>query len=103
VPDLVHAALDLLVDKEKGIWHLTNGTPVTWLELATMAAQATNADSSLLDPLAASRRPGTAARPACSALRSERGALLPPLSDALVRYAAVRSDPSRYIAARSNQ
>jgi dTDP-4-dehydrorhamnose reductase len=103
VPDLVHAALDLLVDKENGIWHLTNGTPVTWLELATMAAQAAHADPSLLDPLPAARLAGTARRPAYSALGSERGTLLPPLADALVRYAAVRSNPSRYIAARSNQ
>lgn len=38
VPDLVEASLDLLVDKEAGIWHLTNGQPVTWVELALKTA-----------------------------------------------------------------
>ena len=30
VPDLVHAALDLLIDNACGIWHLSNGDAVTW-------------------------------------------------------------------------
>jgi dTDP-4-dehydrorhamnose reductase len=34
VPDLVHATLDLLLDDEKGIWHLTNQGAVSWHELA---------------------------------------------------------------------
>lgn len=96
VPDLVHACLDLLIDKEKGIWHLTNATPVAWYELAEMAAQAA-------DVAAASLRQVPAARPAYSALGSERAVLLPSLSSALERYAALRADPSQYLAARSNQ
>jgi dTDP-4-dehydrorhamnose reductase len=31
VPDLVNAALDLLVDEEKGIWHLCNDGLVSWV------------------------------------------------------------------------
>jgi dTDP-4-dehydrorhamnose reductase len=38
VPDLVHATLDLLLDEEKGIWHLTNQGAVSWHELACEAA-----------------------------------------------------------------
>jgi dTDP-4-dehydrorhamnose reductase len=34
VPDLVNVSLDLLIDRERGIWHLTNGEAVTWAELA---------------------------------------------------------------------
>jgi dTDP-4-dehydrorhamnose reductase len=107
VPDLVHACLDLLVDRESGIWHLTNGTPVTWSGLATMAAEAT--DTAMTDEARPARPwhgPGAgprAARPAYSALGSERAVLLPPLADALQRYAALRADPTAYIAARSNQ
>jgi dTDP-4-dehydrorhamnose reductase len=30
VPDLVNACLDLLVDEESGIWHLTNEGELSW-------------------------------------------------------------------------
>src|SRR4051794_13949614 len=29
VPDLVHASLDLLIDGERGIWHLANATAIS--------------------------------------------------------------------------
>jgi dTDP-4-dehydrorhamnose reductase len=103
VPDLVHACLDLLIDKEKGLWHLTNGTPVTWSALALMAADAAGSKASSLEQRPAAGHGTGAARPAFSALQSERAGLLPPLSDALERYAALRADPNAYIAARSNQ
>ena len=103
VPDLVHACLDLLIDKENGIWHLTNGTPVSWSNLALMAAEAAGVDASRLEQAPAAQLRPHAARPAYSALGSERAALLPPLSDALKRYATLRADPGTYVAARSNQ
>jgi dTDP-4-dehydrorhamnose reductase len=34
VPDLVHAALDLLLDNETGIWHLANEGSISWHGLA---------------------------------------------------------------------
>ena len=103
MPDLVHACLDLLIDKEQGIWHLTNATPVAWSELAEQAARAAGIDDGPLHRLPAKQLAGGAARPAYSALGSERALLLPTLSSALERYAALRADPSRYLAARSNQ
>jgi dTDP-4-dehydrorhamnose reductase len=103
VPDLVHACLDLLIDKEKGIWHLTNATPVKWFDLAEMAAQAAGVDAACLHPVPAAQLSGGAARPVYSALGSERAVLLPSLSSALERYAALRADPNQYLAARSNQ
>lgn len=103
VPDLVHACLDLLIDKEKGIWHLTNETPVTWSELALMAARTAGVDVSNFEERPAAKLASGTLRPSYSALQSERGRLLPPLSSALERYVALRADPSRYIAARSNQ
>ncbi len=90
VPNLVNTCLDLLIDKECGIWHLSNGTPVTWAELAMMAAEATGADASLVEPRPASELAHTAARPTYSALGSERAVLMPPLADALARYAGLR-------------
>ena len=103
VPDLVHACLDLLIDKEKGIWHLTNGSPVTWAQLALMAAGAAGVDTSLFQERAALPGSADVLLATYSALASERAALLPSLSDALERYCALRADPTRYIAARSNQ
>src|SRR5205085_8825757 len=34
VPDLCHAALDLLIDGETGLWHLANQGAVSWVALA---------------------------------------------------------------------
>ncbi|MGI4881446.1 MAG: hypothetical protein ACRYG4_28625 [Janthinobacterium lividum] len=33
IPDLVDATLDLLIDGEVGVWHLSNPGRVSWLEL----------------------------------------------------------------------
>ena len=103
VPDLVDACLDLLIDHEKGIWHLTNGTPVTWAELADMAARTAGIDPADLHGMPAKQLGGGAARPAYGALGSERAMLLPPLSSALERYVALRADPNRYLGVRANQ
>jgi dTDP-4-dehydrorhamnose reductase len=91
VPDLVHATLDLLVDGERGIWHLANAGAVSWADLATMAARAAGLDASLVDPRPHSELGFIAPRPANVALASERGSLLPSLENALARYVAERS------------
>jgi dTDP-4-dehydrorhamnose reductase len=78
VPDLVHATLDLLIDRSSGIWHLANQGAISWYELAEHAASAAGiAVSGLI------RSNGS---PISTALTSERGLLLPPLKDALRRY-----------------
>jgi dTDP-4-dehydrorhamnose reductase len=80
LPDLAHACLDLLIDRAAGIWHLTNGSALSWAQLAQRAAALAGIDSSLLTPTR------SAAAPRYSALGSERGLLLPTLDDALQRY-----------------
>ncbi len=91
VPDLVHACLDLAVDREAGIWHLANQGELTWAELARRAAELAGVDASQLEVKPAEEFGFTAARPAYSSLHSERGALLPPLDDALRRYVELRN------------
>jgi dTDP-4-dehydrorhamnose reductase len=86
VPDLVNTCLDLLVDQECGVWHLTNSQPVTWADLAYKAAQLSGVDASRLEPVSAGQCGFAAARPAFSALHSERAILLPTLDSALDRY-----------------
>ena len=86
VPDLVNVCLDLLIDKEAGIWHLTNGEPITWLGLALKAAEKAGIDPGNLEGRTRDKLSYTAIRPFYSALSSERGILLPTLDDGLDRY-----------------
>lgn len=86
VPDLVNACLDLLIDGERGLWHLSNRGAVSWAELARISARLRGLDETLIDDRPTSSLSLAAARPANSALASRRGALLPPLEDALARY-----------------
>jgi dTDP-4-dehydrorhamnose reductase len=67
-PDMVGAALDLLIDGESGIWHLAN-------------------------PGAARVEPVRGA-PVCAAMGTVRGALLPTLEDALGRWTPVEAAPA---------
>jgi dTDP-4-dehydrorhamnose reductase len=86
VPDLVNACLDLLIDKECGVWHLSNGAAMNWAELARRACAAAGIDPAGLEERSASELGLAAARPVNSALTSERGLLLPSFDDALARY-----------------
>lgn len=88
VPDLVDAALDLLIDGESGIWHLASDGAVSWAELAVRAARHCGADAGLVDAVPADDLGWVAPRPAYSVLGSQRGWIMPPLADALARYAA---------------
>jgi dTDP-4-dehydrorhamnose reductase len=91
VPDLVNASIDLLIDGERGIWHLANTGAVTWSDFARIGARAAGMSSHrIVDKPAAAMR-FAARRPAFSALASERGALMPGLQDAVERYIAERS------------
>jgi dTDP-4-dehydrorhamnose reductase len=93
VPDLVHACLDLLMDGESGIWHLTNCEPLTWAGLARRACSHAGVNSNKLEACPFAQLPHRAARPACSPLYSEKEILLPALEDALARYARHRLRP----------
>ncbi|MBX9680230.1 MAG: sugar nucleotide-binding protein [Gemmataceae bacterium] len=90
LPDVAHATLDLLLDGATGVWHLANQGETTWADFAREAARRAG-----LDPLGIDARPThtlgwRAARPAYSALASERGHPLPPLESALDRFLAAR-------------
>jgi dTDP-4-dehydrorhamnose reductase len=86
VPDLANACLDLLIDGESGIWHLTNAEPVSWADLARRACAIAGVGTRSLRAIDAASLPMAAPRPANSALHSERAVLLPPLDDALARF-----------------
>lgn len=94
VPDLANACLDLLVDGERGIWHLASPGAVTWAELARRAAELAGLDPGLVDGRPTAALGLAAARPPFSVLGSARGVLLPSLEDALARYFDERGAPS---------
>lgn len=86
VPDLTHAALDLLTDGESGIWHLANRGATTWFDLACRAAFLADADETLITPRCSTEMDWSAPRPRYSVLETERSLPLPTLDDALERY-----------------
>ena len=93
VPDLVNASLDLLVDGERGIVHLTNRGALTWAELAARAVElAGNLEhfsgsfAGSVEPVPCAQLGWAAPRPCYSALGSSRTNILPSLEDALHRY-----------------
>jgi len=86
VPDLVHAALDLMIDGERGVWHLANRGATTWADLARSAAELAGLDPSAVEGRPSSALGHAAPRPRYSALGSDRGMILPDWEDALRRY-----------------
>ncbi len=97
VPDLVETCLNLIVDGERGVWHLTNGRAVSWIELARLAATRAGLDpAGLLENTSADCH-YAAPRPTYSALDSGRAILLPTLDDALGRFLAQRTRPAEMV------
>ena len=89
VPDLVQAALNLLIDGEHGLWHLTNRGAVSWAGFAQMVAEAAGLDAGLGRRSAGRRRWGKwRCGPRYSALQSERGLTLAPIEVAVEQYLA---------------
>ncbi|KAA2235747.1 family 1 glycosylhydrolase [Salinarimonas soli] len=79
VPDLVHGALDLLIDGGQGVWHLANRGSMSWAELARHVTVAAGFDPDLVRVTGEGPVRDTT-------LSSERGLLLPELEGAIDRY-----------------
>jgi dTDP-4-dehydrorhamnose reductase len=91
VTDLVHGALDLLIDGERGIWHLANVGACSWFDLARTAARIAGLDHAAVQPCRSREIGWVAPRPAYSVLGSERATLLAPLEEALTRHLRARA------------
>jgi dTDP-4-dehydrorhamnose reductase len=78
VPDLVNTVLDLLIDQEKGVWHLTNGEAISWAEFAETIAGLAGLPSRNIEIVNHHY--------ANTALASSHGQLLPKLGNSLERY-----------------
>jgi len=86
IPDLVNAALDIFIDEEEGIWHLSNDGNLSWAELAAEIAERNGYPKGVIRPLCMEEMEWKAARPRYSVLKSEKGAKLASLENALHRY-----------------
>jgi dTDP-4-dehydrorhamnose reductase len=86
VPHLVDTALDLLIDGEMGLWHLTSGRALSWAEFATEIADVFDLQQGLIRPASGAELGFRAQRPPCAALDSLRGANLPSIGAALADF-----------------
>jgi dTDP-4-dehydrorhamnose reductase len=86
VPDLVNAALDLLLDGAHGRWHLANEGTYSWAELARLALRTAGLDEASVLSRPAASFGWAARRPRYSVLASEHGVLLPTVESGLQRH-----------------
>jgi dTDP-4-dehydrorhamnose reductase len=87
-PELADVVLDLLIDGERGVRHLTNQGEVSWAGFARMICERLDLDPTRVRAMPAAAMGWTAARPRYSALGSARGALLSSLDTCVDRFAA---------------
>ena len=83
---IVNTSLDLMIDDEKGVWHLSNKGQISWADLAYTIAERGGFKTSLVNPKPLEHFGFKAKRPVYSVLSSERGNILSSLDDALTRY-----------------
>jgi len=86
IPDMIDACLDLLIDGERGRWHLVNEGAISWADLTQQVADSRGLKSTNRMENAMTIQHRSVSHPVSYALRSERGQLLPSLDDALSRY-----------------
>ena len=86
VPDLTDTALDLFIDEEEGIWHLSNDGMLTWADFSKAILDLSGGSSAQIISIPHTEMGWKAERPLFSVLQSEKGVRLPTLDNALVRY-----------------
>lgn len=86
IPDLVNKALDLLIDEEKGIWHLSNTGKITWFDFARELADRGGFKKDHIVSCHQHEKKWKATRPGYSALQSNKGIKLPTLENAVKRF-----------------
>jgi dTDP-4-dehydrorhamnose reductase len=84
VPDLCHTTLDLLVDGEKGLWHLANKGRMSWYDLAARVAEEAGFDTALIE--------AEEGLPTDNSLGSKHGAQMRAVDEAIRDYVAAVRD-----------
>ena len=98
VPHLVNTSLDILIDKENGIWHLANKGSLSWAEFAFLVADKFDLNKSLINAVSADKMNYIARRPFNTVLGSERGHLLPSFESAMDEYLKQQKVQQRKVA-----
>lgn len=88
VPDLVEHLLDLVIDRETGIWHLSNGEELSWADFAKRIATACSLPVDLVSAVPGHTLGWRAKRPGRAGLATSRGDRMPMLAKAIDRFAA---------------
>ncbi len=86
VPHLCRTAIDLLIDRENGVWHLTNGEPFSWFAFAQRLAEAGGYDRRRIVAANSEDLGWKAPRPRFVPLATGRGSPLPPLEVAIDQF-----------------
>ena len=84
--DVVDVALDLLIDGERGVWHVADGATLSPYALARQVAAVAALPGALIEPMSRDDVALATAGPRYAALTSERGVLLTSLERALERW-----------------
>jgi dTDP-4-dehydrorhamnose reductase len=85
VPDLVHQTLDLMIDDERGVIHLSNLGFYSWYEFGSKAVVAAKSRNKVV-PVAMQDVGYRAKRPVFSALASTRSYAMPDIDSAIERF-----------------
>jgi dTDP-4-dehydrorhamnose reductase len=86
IPDLVHLVLDLMIDDESGIRHISNQEEVSYYEFVKMTLNMAGLDDYIISAAPSSGLKYSAARPQYSVLKSSSGIVLPAFNNAVSRY-----------------
>jgi dTDP-4-dehydrorhamnose reductase len=86
IPDLVNTALDLLIDEESGIWHLSSQEEISYFDFTKLALNLAGLSHTHISSVPSVKLKYKAERPSYSVLKSSQGISLPPLYHALHRY-----------------
>lgn len=86
IPDLVRATLDLIIDDEVGLWHLTNDGATSWADFAMAVGERLELNIGLIDAKPLSAMGWAAKRPPYAPITSQRGLVMPSLISAIERF-----------------
>ena len=87
VPHLANHVLDLTIDRAEGLWHVTNGSTLSWFDFAQELSAACGLDKRHLATASPEELGWVAPRPRHSGLGSNHGQTLAPLTQAIATFA----------------
>lgn len=88
VPHLADIVLDLIIDRAHGLYHISNGETLNWLQFAHEISAACDLNPRYIGSASAEEMGWIAPRPAQSGLRSIHGQIVPTLNQAISAFAS---------------